>query len=73
MTLDTAEAHEFLRQAAPLLQAAGFGVQLPTWAGRKAVGLKLTTRSRTKKARVPGGGRLRLRPGSAGRASGSTW
>ena len=48
MTLDTAEAHEFLRQAAPLLQAAGFGVQLPKWAGRKAVGLKLTTRSRTK-------------------------
>ncbi|HEU4346642.1 MAG TPA: DEAD/DEAH box helicase, partial [Actinoplanes sp.] len=49
MTLDTAEAHEFLSQAAPLLQAAGFGVQLPKWAGRKAVGLKLTTRSRTKK------------------------
>ena len=48
MTLDTGEAHEFLRQAAPLLQAAGFGVQLPKWAGRKAVGLKLTTRSRTK-------------------------
>jgi SNF2 family DNA or RNA helicase len=48
MTLDTPEAHEFLRQAAPLLQAAGFGVQLPAWAGRKAVGLKLTTRSRTK-------------------------
>ena len=48
MTLDTGEAHEFLRQAAPLLQAAGFGVQLPKWAGRKGVGLKLTTRSRTK-------------------------
>jgi SNF2 family DNA or RNA helicase len=48
MALDTAEAHEFLRQAAPLLQAAGFGVQLPAWAGRKGVGLKLTTRSKTK-------------------------
>ena len=48
MALDTAEAHEFLRQAAPLLQAAGFGVQLPSWAGRKGVGLKLTTRSRSK-------------------------
>ncbi|WP_199512261.1 DEAD/DEAH box helicase [Nucisporomicrobium flavum] len=47
MTLSTAEAHEFLRQAAPLLQAAGFGVQLPSWAGRKAVGLKLTTRTRS--------------------------
>ncbi|MFI5494298.1 SNF2-related protein [Actinoplanes sp. NPDC051859] len=47
MTLSTAEAHEFLRQAAPLLQAAGFGVQLPAWAGRKAVGLKLTTRAKS--------------------------
>ncbi len=49
MTLTTADAHDFLRHAAPLLQAAGFGVQLPTWAGRKAVGLKLTTRSKSKK------------------------
>ncbi|WP_411267293.1 DEAD/DEAH box helicase [Actinoplanes sp. KI2] len=47
MELATGEAHDFLRQAAPLLQAAGFGVQLPTWAGRKAVGLKLTTRSKS--------------------------
>lgn len=46
MPLSTAEAFEFLRQVAPLLQAAGFGVQLPAWAGRKAVGLKLTTRSK---------------------------
>ncbi|GAB1688836.1 SNF2-related protein [Krasilnikovia sp. M28-CT-15] len=58
MTLDTAGAHDFLRQAAPLLQAAGFGVQLPAWAGRKAVGLKLTTRSRkgtTQKAAADSG------------------
>ncbi|GAB1644586.1 DEAD/DEAH box helicase [Krasilnikovia sp. MM14-A1259] len=48
MALDTAGAHDFLRQAAPLLQAAGFGVQLPAWAGRKAIGLKLTTRSRSR-------------------------
>jgi SNF2 family DNA or RNA helicase len=48
MLLTTSEAHDFLGQAAPLLQAAGFGVQLPTWAGRKAVGLKLTTRTRSK-------------------------
>jgi SNF2 family DNA or RNA helicase len=48
MALDTAGAHDFLRHAAPLLQAAGFGVQLPAWAGRKAVGLKLTTRTRSK-------------------------
>ncbi|MFG1996500.1 DEAD/DEAH box helicase [Actinoplanes sp. NPDC048988] len=49
MAIDTAGAHEFLRSAAPLLQAAGFGVQLPAWAGRKAVGLKLTTRTRKPK------------------------
>ncbi|GAA0524682.1 DEAD/DEAH box helicase [Paractinoplanes ferrugineus] len=48
MTLDTGEAHDFLRQAAPLMQAAGFGVQLPSWAGRKSVGLKLTTRTKGK-------------------------
>lgn len=48
MALTTGEAYEFLRQTAPLLQAAGFGVQLPAWAGRKAVGLKLTTRSKTR-------------------------
>ncbi|MEV0713828.1 DEAD/DEAH box helicase [Asanoa sp. NPDC050611] len=49
--LDTAAAHTFLRQAAPLLQAAGFGVQLPAWAGRKSLGLKLTTRAKS----APGG------------------
>ncbi|GAA1587186.1 DEAD/DEAH box helicase [Actinoplanes couchii] len=48
MRLSTGEAYEFLRQTAPLLQAAGFGVQLPAWAGRKAVGLKLTARSKPK-------------------------
>ncbi|NMO54363.1 DEAD/DEAH box helicase [Actinoplanes sp. TBRC 11911] len=54
MDLDTGEAHEFLRQAAPLLQAAGFGVQLPAWAGRKSVGLKLTSRSRKGASRAVG-------------------
>ncbi|MEW9529769.1 DEAD/DEAH box helicase [Microbispora sp. NPDC049125] len=44
--LDTTGAFHFLRHAAPLLQAAGFGVQLPAWAGRARLGLKLTTRSR---------------------------
>jgi len=50
LALDTAGAHDFLRQAAPLLQAAGFGVQLPAWAGRKGVGLKLTTRAKPKRS-----------------------
>ncbi|WP_326824033.1 DEAD/DEAH box helicase [Streptosporangium sp. NBC_01756] len=46
LVLDTAGAFAFLRQAAPLLQAAGFGVQLPAWAGRTKLGLKLTARSK---------------------------
>ncbi|WP_184541807.1 DEAD/DEAH box helicase [Streptosporangium becharense] len=45
LVLDTAGAFAFLRHAAPLLQAAGFGVQLPAWAGRTRLGLKLTARS----------------------------
>ncbi|MEU7692355.1 DEAD/DEAH box helicase [Microbispora hainanensis] len=45
--LDVEGAFHFLRHAAPLLQSAGFGVQLPAWAGRTRLGLKLTTRSRS--------------------------
>ncbi|WP_182905760.1 DEAD/DEAH box helicase [Microbispora sp. H13382] len=45
--LDAAGAFHFLRHAAPLLQSAGFGVQLPSWAGRTRLGLKLTARSRS--------------------------
>ncbi|MFG1975796.1 DEAD/DEAH box helicase [Nonomuraea fuscirosea] len=50
LDLDTAGAFGFLRTAAPLLQAAGFGVQLPRWAGRTRLGLKLTTRTKTQSA-----------------------
>jgi superfamily II DNA or RNA helicase len=50
MVVDTAWAFGFLRRAAPLLQGAGYGVRLPAWAGRKGLGLKLTTRSRTSTA-----------------------
>ncbi|MGI5272679.1 SNF2-related protein [Nonomuraea sp. CA-218870] len=46
LVLDTAGAFGFLKQAAPLLQAAGFGVLLPRWAGRNRLGLKVTSRSR---------------------------
>ena len=56
MAVDTAWAFTFLRHAAPLLQAAGYGVQLPAWAGRKGLGLKLTTRSRTGPKAVAGQG-----------------
>src|SRR5499427_192537 len=46
VTLDTEGAFGFLRQAAPLLSGAGFGVLLPDWVRRSRLGLKLTTRSR---------------------------
>ncbi|MFG1943134.1 DEAD/DEAH box helicase [Nonomuraea sp. NPDC048826] len=46
LVLDTAGAFGFLKEAAPLLQAAGFGVLLPRWAGRNRLGLKVTSRSR---------------------------
>jgi SNF2 family DNA or RNA helicase len=45
VTTDAAGAFAFLREAAPLLSAAGFGVQLPQWAGRARLGMKLTTRA----------------------------
>ncbi|MFG1684222.1 SNF2-related protein [Nonomuraea sp. NPDC049269] len=59
LELDTAGAFGFLRQAAPLLQAAGFGVQLPRWAGRTRLGLKLTTRTKTQSAATAQGFGLR--------------
>ncbi|MEV4252775.1 DEAD/DEAH box helicase [Spirillospora sp. NPDC049652] len=43
--LDTAGAFRFLKQAAPMLAAAGFGVLLPQWAGKAKLGMKLTTRT----------------------------
>jgi hypothetical protein len=45
LALDTAGAFRFLRQAAPMLAAAGFGVLLPKWAGKAKLGLRLTTRA----------------------------
>ncbi|MET7329107.1 DEAD/DEAH box helicase [Nonomuraea sp. NPDC005650] len=59
LALDTAGAFGFLRQAAPLLQAAGFGVQLPRWAGRTRLGLKLTTRTKAQTAATGQGFGLR--------------
>ncbi|MEU7829230.1 DEAD/DEAH box helicase [Nonomuraea sp. NPDC049129] len=59
LELDTAGAFGFLRQAAPLLQAAGFGVQLPRWAGRTRLGLKLTTRTKKQSAATAQGFGLR--------------
>ena len=49
LDLDTEGAHAFLRDGAPVLGEAGFGIQLPSWwhAGRPRVAarLKATTRS----------------------------
>ncbi|MCO6007542.1 DEAD/DEAH box helicase [Actinoallomurus purpureus] len=47
VTTDAEGAFRFLRESAPLLSAAGFGVQLPQWAGRARLGMKLTTRTQT--------------------------
>jgi SNF2 family DNA or RNA helicase len=44
VALDTAGALRFLREAAPLLAGAGFGVLLPDWARKARLGLKLTAR-----------------------------
>jgi SNF2 family DNA or RNA helicase len=46
-TLDTAGAFRFLKQTAPLLSGAGFGVLLPDWARKARLGLRLTTRSKS--------------------------
>ena len=43
---DVAGAYRFLKETAPLLAGAGFGVLLPSWAGKTRVGLKLTTRTK---------------------------
>jgi SNF2 family DNA or RNA helicase len=48
--LDTEGAFGFLKQAAPLLSGAGFGVLLPDWARKSRLGLKLTTRSKSASA-----------------------
>ncbi|MFB9680031.1 DEAD/DEAH box helicase, partial [Streptosporangium vulgare] len=47
LTVETAWAFSFLRNGAPMLRAAGYGVRLPAWAGRQGLGLKLTTRTLT--------------------------
>jgi superfamily II DNA or RNA helicase len=45
LAVDAAWAYTFLRQGAPLLRAAGYGVRLPAWSGRQSLGLRLATRS----------------------------
>jgi SNF2 family DNA or RNA helicase len=46
LDLDAAGAHEFLTAAAPALDEAGFGVQVPNWWQlRRRIGLKLTAKT----------------------------
>ncbi|MCB9850938.1 MAG: DEAD/DEAH box helicase [Phycisphaerales bacterium] len=61
--LSVAEAHTFLRDSAPLLEARGFGVILPEWATQptRRLGLRLHVRPvRGTSAESPGSGRLGL-------------
>jgi non-specific serine/threonine protein kinase len=41
LALDAAGSHRFLRDAAPLLAQAGFGVLLPSWWGKRGAGVGL--------------------------------
>jgi SNF2 family DNA or RNA helicase len=57
LVLDSAGAHAFLREAAPVLAAAGFGVDLPGWWGRPQarLGARLKAVARTQPGVVAGG------------------
>src|SRR4051794_1902325 len=57
LVLDSAGAHAFLREAAPVLAAAGFGVDLPGWWGRPQARLRarLKATARTQPGVVAGG------------------
>ncbi|MEV2277023.1 DEAD/DEAH box helicase [Nocardiopsis sp. NPDC049922] len=51
LLLDTAGAETFVAEAAPRLGAAGFGVVLPEWSGRQALGLRMTVEEAPRRAR----------------------
>jgi non-specific serine/threonine protein kinase len=56
LDLDAAGAHRFLRQHAPMLAGAGFGVMLPGWWSRPRaqLGARLSARSRSAPGAVAG-------------------
>jgi SNF2 family DNA or RNA helicase len=56
LVVDAAGAHRFLREGAPLLHAAGFGVLLPTWWGKPGsrLGARLNAKTRTAPGTVAG-------------------
>jgi hypothetical protein len=57
LAMDIGDAHYFLREAAPMLSMAGFGVQLPGWWTRPSsrLGLKVTASTPSQPGRVSGG------------------
>jgi non-specific serine/threonine protein kinase len=62
LRLDAEGAHRFLREAAPLLHTAGFGVLLPKWWGRPSsrLGARLKATSKTAPGTVAGRSALGL-------------
>lgn len=62
LDLDAEGAHRFLREGAPVLHAAGFGVLLPSWWQRPGsrLGARLQARSRTAPGTVAARGGLGL-------------
>ncbi|HLK68815.1 MAG TPA: DEAD/DEAH box helicase [Bryobacteraceae bacterium] len=54
--LDSASAHQFLREVAPALEQSGFGVMLPSWWTRRGTTLRLKARARVKSPKSAGGG-----------------
>ncbi|WP_394296865.1 DEAD/DEAH box helicase [Nocardiopsis lucentensis] len=51
LLLDTAGAQAFVSEAAPRLGSAGFGVVLPEWSGRRALGLRMTVEEAPRRRR----------------------
>jgi SNF2 family DNA or RNA helicase len=58
--LNSAGAHEFLKEKAWLLEQAGFGVLLPAWWTRKGTKLRLSARANVRSPKMQGGGGLSL-------------
>ncbi len=57
---DAAGAVDFLVNGAPGLEAAGFGVMLPSWWTRQGTRTRLTTQAKVRSPKMQGGGGLSL-------------
>jgi SNF2 family DNA or RNA helicase len=56
LTVDTSGAYTFLRQSAPLLEGAGFGILVPPWWNKKGarLGVKVKMKSKQSKEAIQG-------------------